>query len=682
MAYIALYRQWRPGSFGELVGQEAISKTLSRAITLGRLSHAYLFSGPRGTGKTSTAKILAKSLNCEKGPTPEPCGTCTNCRKIADGTSLDVFEIDAASNRGIDEMRDLREKVKFTPAEGRYKIYIIDEVHMLTTEAFNALLKTLEEPPAHVVFILATTEPHKVPATIQSRCQRFDFRRITVEEIVGRLAHVAQEMKIPCDEEALHLIALQADGGMRDALSLLDQCSSLSEDGVTAERVGEILGLVGHAPIYRLTKAIAEKAKGEIFDTVADLLADGKEAMQVLAELVLHLRSLMLYQAAGEVAGLDLYGDRREALEEQKGSFSQEQLMQMIGRLHGAMAELRWTPQPRITLEVALLSLCRGTGEEGRLSAGETKAASSGTEAAPVSAGQASAETARIARLEAELAALKAVVEARPAAAAPAPRRTAPAAGGAVRPAPAARAGAPALSAETGPAVPLTPEGEALHKALLQRLQEAKRAPVLACINGASFAGLADGVFYLRFNSPFLAERTARADYRDTIEKILADLSGEALSLSCIKPQDKPTPPPAPKPKKKPALDALQPLHPAPKRLEIDEAELSPDERRVLQNAVNIFGGDIVDLPEEERIEALAAKGRLVTDESGRKDRAGAPSAPAPPPGAAPSPSSAAAPPSGKAAASPPEATAAPPPEAYEAPPPGDEDAPEPEENS
>ena len=298
MAYIALYRQWRPGSFKDLVGQTAVSRTLSHAISAGRIAHAYLFSGPRGTGKTSTAKILAKSLNCEKGPTPEPCGVCKNCTKIADGTALDVFEIDAASNRGIDEMRDLREKVKFTPAEGRYKVYIIDEVHMLTTEAFNALLKTLEEPPAHVVFILATTEPHKVPATIQSRCQRFDFRRITVEEIEARLAYVAQEMKIPCEKEALRLIARQADGGMRDALSLLDQCASLDGDTLTAACVEENLGLIGHEPIYRLTKSIGERAKGEVLETIAELLALGKDPMQLLAELTLHLRSLMIYEAA------------------------------------------------------------------------------------------------------------------------------------------------------------------------------------------------------------------------------------------------------------------------------------------------------------------------------------------------------------------------------------------------
>ena len=613
MAYIALYRQWRPGSFKDLVGQTAVSRTLSHAISAGRIAHAYLFSGPRGTGKTSTAKILAKSLNCEKGPTPDPCGVCKSCTKIADGTALDVFEIDAASNRGIDEMRDLREKVKFTPAEGRYKVYIIDEVHMLTTEAFNALLKTLEEPPEHVVFILATTEPHKVPATIQSRCQRFDFRRITVEEIEARLAYVAQEMKIPCEKEALRLIAHQADGGMRDALSLLDQCASLDGDTLTAACVEENLGLIGHEPIYRLTKAVGERAKGEVLETIAELLALGKDPMQLLAELTLHLRSLMICEAAGALAALDLADDAGAALEEQKALFTQAQIMAMIARLHEAMAELRWTPQPRITLEVALLSLCSASMEDGAKSA------------AAAQSSPAPAKAARIARLEAELAALKAALAAQKTSVSPISSSSAPAARqrAASRPAKAASAGTAASSSAPlhAPAAPVSaafaapnPEGEKIYAELLSRLQEKQRISVLACLKGASFSASGAGTFRLHFASPLLARRTMRDDYRKIIEELLAEIAGEPLSLSC-EAQDAPKAAPPPAPKKKPSLAALDEIGPhtsSPKPLEIDESELSPEERSRLQNAVSLLGGHLVDLPEEQRIAALAASGKAV----------------------------------------------------------------------
>ena len=281
MAYVALYRRWRPESFADLVGQEHISRTLSRAVTSGQTSHAYLFTGPRGTGKTSTAKILARALNCAEGPTLTPCGVCDSCRSISDGSSMDVFEIDAASNRGIDEIRDLRESVKFAPTEGHYKIYIIDEVHMLTTEAFNALLKTLEEPPERVIFILATTEPHKVPATIQSRCQRYDFHRITVTEIRDRLLYVCKESDIAAEEDALDIIAAQADGGMRDALSILDQCMALAEGTLTAERVQEALGLVGRAWIRRMAGEIAARDAAALIAQLSELLQSGRELKQI-----------------------------------------------------------------------------------------------------------------------------------------------------------------------------------------------------------------------------------------------------------------------------------------------------------------------------------------------------------------------------------------------------------------
>ena len=295
MAYIALYRRWRPQEFDNLIGQDHISKTLANAIKSDKIAHAYLFSGPRGTGKTSMAKILAKALNCSEGPTPIPCNKCDSCLKINEGSSMDVFEIDAASNRGIDEIRDLRESVKFAPVDGKYKIYIIDEVHMLTTEAFNALLKTLEEPPSHVVFILATTESHKIPATIHSRCQRYDFRKITVNEIFTRLQHVSEKMNIEIDNEALITIANHADGGMRDALSILDQCSTFAEK-IKVDDVRNILGLIGREWIWSLVDSIAEKNTKESLHLVDDILSKGKDIKQILIELAQYFREIMIYQ--------------------------------------------------------------------------------------------------------------------------------------------------------------------------------------------------------------------------------------------------------------------------------------------------------------------------------------------------------------------------------------------------
>lgn len=312
MAYVALYRTWRPQDFDDLVGQAPIKKALTNALETGRISHAYLFAGPRGTGKTSTARILAKALNCEKGPTAHPCNQCSNCREITEGTCGDVVEIDAASNRGIDEIRKLREQVYFAPTSCRYKVYIIDEVHMITTDAFNALLKTLEEPPEHVVFILATTEPQKILNTILSRCQRFDFRRATVDEIAEHLEKVAKGSHIQAEPEALRLMAIQADGGLRDALSLLDQCSVMASP-VTAETVRQVLGLVGREKLRELVTRIGQKNLSGALDALGQLLEQGKEMEQILAELLEYFRALLLYQADREYQEIYLT-DTREAL--------------------------------------------------------------------------------------------------------------------------------------------------------------------------------------------------------------------------------------------------------------------------------------------------------------------------------------------------------------------------------
>lgn len=305
MAYVALYRQWRPQDFDALVGQKAVKTTLKNALASGKIAHAYLFSGPRGTGKTSMARILAKALNCEQGPTAEPCGQCGNCQRIVQGTSLDVIEIDAASNTSVDNIRDLREQVAFTPAESRYKVYIIDEVHMLSTGAFNALLKTLEEPPAHAVFILATTDPQKVPATIQSRCQRFEFRRVTVDEIAEHLAMVAAGSGIEADADALRLIAIQAEGGMRDALSLLDQCASAVSGELTAERVYACLGIAGERRCAELLDKIARQDTAGAMQLFNRLYTEGKDLSAMLDELASLVRDVLILKTAPE-AGITM----------------------------------------------------------------------------------------------------------------------------------------------------------------------------------------------------------------------------------------------------------------------------------------------------------------------------------------------------------------------------------------
>ena len=597
MAYIALYRKWRPHTFRDLVGQDHISRTLSQAITSGRIGHAYLFSGPRGTGKTSTAKILAMALNCKEGPTPDPCGKCESCQRIMDGSAMDVFEIDAASNRGIDEIRGLRETVKFAPAEGRYKVYIIDEVHMLTAEAFNALLKTLEEPPAHVVFILATTEAHKVPPTIQSRCQRFDFRRITVGEIQGRLRYICDQMKTEADDKALELIALQADGGLRDALSILDQCISPSDGRVTEAQVQEMLGLVGHSWIYRMTEALAAGKAQDVLNLVAELLRDGKDLRQIVAELELHLRSLMIYQAAGTVEGLDLYAEPEDVLKKQAAFWNGETIMQMLARLHETTQELRWSPQPRITVEIALLALCKGELGGVAFGGGATPAKPAVPERGAASP---SADDARFSQLEAKIAQLAAQLAARPAGApapsgaaasgttvaktaAPSPNAAAP---NAVLLAPRPAAGAPA------PAVEISEDDQLLWQKVVQTFRDQSRMSTVACLQQAAFAGFSGGRCYLTFQTDMLAQLTMRI-YRTQVEQVLAGLFGHEMQLVCTA-AAAPPPPPAPP---KPARPEKPPLPYEERPADVDMDALPPEQQKNLQNAIDILGGDIVEPP-------------------------------------------------------------------------------------
>ena len=347
--------------FEEVVAQKHITTTLKNAISSGRIAHAFLFSGPRGIGKTTVTRILAKALNCEHGPTPTPCNQCGFCKAITEGSSLDVLEIDGASNRGIDEVRDLREATRYAPTEGRYKIYIIDEVHMLTPEAFNALLKTLEEPPRNVVFVFATTQPQKVPATILSRCQRFDFRRIPTNDIVEHLALVSRKDELQIDRPALLQIAKRAEGSMRDALSLLDQVASFGGDRITPEVVGDVLGLIDQEALFDACDAIAAKDAKKALRVVGHIIDSGGDIKEFLGETIEYLRQALLLKISGnedaEAIGVsEDYLDRCGRLSKH---LAEEDLLRMIGILSDLEFAIDRAAQPRLRLEVAIVRMAK-----------------------------------------------------------------------------------------------------------------------------------------------------------------------------------------------------------------------------------------------------------------------------------------------------------------------------------
>jgi len=358
MAYLALYRVWRPQRFAEVVGQEQTVTALQNSVRENRLTHAYLFSGPRGTGKTSIAKILAKAVNCEHQQGGEPCNACLSCQDINNGNFMDVIEIDAASNRGIDEIRDLREKVRVLPAQGKKKVYIIDEVHMLTTEAFNALLKTLEEPPESVVFILATTEPQKIPSTIVSRCQKYSFRRLNLPQINDRLKEVALNNGIDIEEEALALIARRANGGMRDALGMLDQLQSYKDSRISRTDVLEVLGLVDDLFVAGLIDAVLKADSGSIVTMLNEALNQGKEAPQLARETALYLRDLLLYKSVGEQAEMVMAGEQsKEFIKNQAQKMEATQILKALRMIMDTGEKLRFSEGQKFLLELVLLEV-------------------------------------------------------------------------------------------------------------------------------------------------------------------------------------------------------------------------------------------------------------------------------------------------------------------------------------
>ncbi len=540
MAYIALYRKWRPALFEDVVGQQHITATLQKAIETDKVAHAYLFSGPRGTGKTSTAKIFAKAMNCVHGPTPHPCNECEVCRHITDGESLDVVEIDAASNRSIEDIRTLRETIKFMPAEGHKKVYIIDEVHMLTTEAFNALLKTLEEPPAHVIFILATTEPEKIPMTILSRCQRYEFRRITSEDIAGRLLYVAGQEQFELTKGAAHILAIQADGGMRDALSMLDQCVSNATGAIDEGLVRNLLGLIGRDWLFTLATAVFAGQGDVIIRSIDEIVHMGKEPRVILTELATHLRAIMLYQADPHSDTLAAYADSMEQLAAQAAAVPAERVFAILAVLQQALLTARTSPTPRIAVEMGLLMASRTTGA--------ASSAAVPALAAPAAVPQAILD--RIARLEAAL-----LNQGGQAVSAP----VAPAASAAVtppsmpafekptpHPAPArAAATAPPAEPDIPPAVPIAgtvpaaapvvPAEAAKYNqvwaAVCQQLEREKKRAVLSCIRNGRVVYIGDGKVIVSFKTAFMVKRATKDDYLQCVDEALVPSLGPGYHM-------------------------------------------------------------------------------------------------------------------------------------------------------
>ena len=579
MAYLSLYNRWRPQNFTAIVGQKAMKQALTNAIASGKIAHAYLFSGPRGTGKTSTARILAKALNCEQGPTSEPCGCCSNCERITAGTSMDVYELDAASNRGIDDIKNLLEQMAFAPVDGRYKIYIIDEVHMLTTEAFNALLKTLEEPPAHVIFILATTDPHKIPPTIHSRCQRFEFHRITVEDIAEHLAMVAEKSGIKAEADALRLIAIQAEGGMRDALSLLDQCSVMTEK-VNVATVRQVLGIVGREALREMVQGIGEGKLSLVLEKLKELLEQGKDVKQILAELSEYLRALLLYKAAPDFDEVYLT-DTQEALEKAAKLFGQERILACEERIHQAAQELKGAMRPRITVELCLFDLCRPEGNSiaalrARVESLEQKLAQGNITPAVAVQQQVIGQNNHLQQLEPEDD--LAPVETAPAVstvktdfAVVQPVEVRPVAADKEKPVKKAPVTKPQVQEYGGDWA----TGEDYWKQALEILANEKKLSIASCAKNGRVVSFEQNKLTVAFKLPFMSERMNKQDYRKAIEEVILRIARRAVHLECIVEG-------APRPAPKKAENVVSPKKQQPMAM--------PEQ---LQKVVNTLGGNV-----------------------------------------------------------------------------------------
>jgi len=503
--YLSLYRKYRPRSFAEIVGQRHVTQTLANAVKANRIAHAYLFCGPRGTGKTTTARALAAALNCEKGPTAEPCGECEACRRINSGNALDVIEIDAASNRGIDEIRELRERVGLAAATARMKVYIIDEVHMLTGEAFNAFLKTLEEPPAHVVFVLATTEPHRVLPTILSRCQRFDFHRIGLRDLETVLAEIAEKEELTLDPKALSILAHAADGSFRDALTLLDQAIAYAEGDITAEVVTEILGGIDFGLLADMTDILSRRDLGEALSRLDKVVADGKDLRQLVIELIGHYRNLLLLRVdrRGREA-IALPEELAQRAEAQARALSPEEIVRVLDLLAEADRELRFTSQPRLIVELAVARVCQ-------LGAAEAAAAPSESVAAPTTD---KAEGRRRRTPEAESEAASGAEE-----------------------------GVPAEVSEKSTGALELGEIKARWDEVIAQLRGMKRTAEAAFLRDAEPVALEDGKLTLRFEHQFHHDQM-NEKRRDVTASAVERVFGDKVRVACSMGSEQPNPDP------------------------------------------------------------------------------------------------------------------------------------------
>ncbi|EJL29546.1 DNA polymerase III subunit gamma/tau [Brevibacillus sp. BC25] len=522
MAYTALYRVYRPQTFQDVVGQEHVTTTLRNALRENRLSHAYLFNGPRGTGKTSAAKIMAKAVNCEQPIDGEPCNQCDTCRAISNGSVTDVLEIDAASNRGVEEIRDIRDKVKFAPSDVRYKVYIIDEVHMLTTEAFNALLKTLEEPPSHVIFILATTEPHKLPATIISRCQRFDFHRIPLRVMVDLLQKICQSQGVQVEEQALQLVAKMAEGGARDALSLLDQAISYSKDEVRASDIMQITGTVAQSYFSVLARHIAENDVAQVMEQFDTVMVQGKDPEQFLHDFLYYYRDMLLLKTAPQLEEIVERTMIDDQFAEVAKLYSFPVLYAAIETCNQALSQLKWSTYARVLVELTLAKMCQPNAN-----------ATESMGASPVNSEELTAMSNRIRVLEERLVQVmqgqvsipgqQKAEETRK----NEPRRIVAASGGSRTPMNRVREVAKAMDEN------LTRQVRGQWSQILTELKKIKIQYQAWLVNGQPVAAGNEAVV-VTFNSAIHCDKTMEAELRSVIERVMSTVLGKPLQLLSV----------------------------------------------------------------------------------------------------------------------------------------------------